>query len=174
MSHFLVSCCLVPWYSLWYFSIHPSIPPEKPHRVIFILSSYTLDYIQLYSELITLNSFCRLWGEAGSFALWFIWTVSDMTSWEDNLCPRKGCFSPLNIRCLDTYTTDTHMWSHKGPKASNTTDLKYVYYLHLKTGITDEVWIVSKGERVCPGLPSLWESNVLYSLPQLYYLLYGM
>lgn len=66
--------------------------------------------------------------------------------------PRKTCLSPSNLRCLDTY-----MWSNKGPKAGNTTDLKYVYYLILKTQITDEPWIAIKGVIECPEQSSFWE-----------------
>lgn len=38
------SCIMLPcsMVALWYFSRHRSIPPEKPHKVIFILPSYTL------------------------------------------------------------------------------------------------------------------------------------
>lgn len=71
--------------------------------------------------------------------------------------PRKPCLSPSNLRCLDTQATNTHMWSHKGPKAGNATDLKYVYYLILKTQITDEVRIAIKGGIECPEQSSFWE-----------------
>lgn len=49
------------------------------------------------------------------------------------------------------------MWSNKGPKAGNTRDLKYVYYLILKTQIADELWIAVKGVVEGPEQSSFWE-----------------
>lgn len=73
-----------------------------------------------------------------------------MTLWEEFILERP--VSPSYLRSLDTY-----MWSNKGPKAGNTTDLKYVYYLILKTQITDELWIAVRGVIECPEQSSFWE-----------------
>lgn len=84
----MLSCSMV---ALGYFFIHLSIPPEKPHKVIFILPSYTSQIFN--SELVPLNSLCRQRDETGSFALRISWTVLGMTLWEEFILERPVSLS---------------------------------------------------------------------------------
>lgn len=84
----MLSCSMV---ALGYFFIHLSIPTEKPHKVIFILPSYTSQIFN--SELVPLNSLCRQRDETGSFALRISWTVLGMTLWEEFILERPVSFS---------------------------------------------------------------------------------